>query len=173
MESRVLRQPYNINESGWEYYNRILGKTKKSAFISGPLLLLFFIFCTVLIVGWNIYAWYILIFPLTLVTLFIYFIPFVIRGKYINAMATSLQIKENAVAVETFDWFFFDSKHLQIYNYNVTIKENSGDIPDFPANCKLSFSKEGKMYNVYLIREFFDDWKEIMQQLKNINTPAT
>jgi hypothetical protein len=168
MESRVLRQPYNINETGWEYYNRILRKTKKAAFISGPLLLLFFTLCTVLIVGWNIYAWYILIFPLALVTLFIYFIPLVIRGKYINAMATSLQIEESSIVVETFDWFFLEPKHLQINNYNVTIKEYSGDIPNFPANCKLSLSMDGKMHHVYLIRDFFDDWLEIMQQLKNM-----
>jgi hypothetical protein len=169
MDNKVLRQPHNINETGWEYHNKMRGETKKSAFVSGPLLLLFFTLCTALIVGWNIYTWYILIFPFALVTLFTYFIPLVIRGKYINAMATSLQVKENSVVVETFDWFFLEPKHLQINGYNVTIKENSGDIQDFPANGKLSLSKDGKTFHVYLIRDFFDDWEEIMQQLKSLN----
>ena len=172
MESRALGKSYYINEKGLKYHNKISGQTKKAAFISGPLLLLFFTFCTALIVGWNIYMLYILIFPFVLILLFVYFIPLVIRGKYINAMATSLQVKDNTIAVETFDWFFFNSKHLQLNNCYVIIKENSFDISHFPANCKLSLSEDGKMHHIYLIRDFFDDWEEMMQQLKSLNAPS-
>ncbi len=170
MGNKVLVQPHHINQTGWEYYNKMRRETKKAAFVSGPLLLLFFNFCTALIVGWNIYTLYILIFPFASVTLFSYFIPLVIRGKYINAMAKNLQVKENSIVVETFEWFFLEPKYLQINSYNVIFKHNSSDIPNFPANMKLSLSKNGKTHHVYLIRDFFDNWEEIMQQLKAITS---
>jgi hypothetical protein len=170
MESTTLEETHSINEQGWAFYNRMRKGTKKSLFMGGPLVILFFCFCTWIIIGWSIYTWYVLIFPLALVTFFFYFSPIVLRGRLINALVTDLKVSNDSIEVETFGWFFFPSKHLQIKKYNIALKENSGEVSHFPSNCKISFSTDGRANHVYLIRDFFDNWESVIHHLKSGNT---
>jgi hypothetical protein len=156
---------YTINKEGWEYYNELRSNAGKFFFIAGPLLIIFFIVIMVGILGWTIYTWYILIFPLSLTTLGCYFSPLVLRGKYVNSLITKLKLNDNTITIETFGWFIYPSQLLTVDKFNITVLQNSGDLQRFPANCKLKLNKSGRVYNLYLIRDFYDNWDELIDKI--------
>lgn len=159
---------YTINSQGQEYYKKLRKDTNKSIFLAGPLLIFFFAFCSVLILGWTLYTWYIIVVPFSLITLLLYFSPLVLRGRYINAFITNIKVSEYLVEMETFGWFFFPPKKLEIMKSNILLQENSSDLSNFPANYKIKVTQGGDIHTLYLIREFYDNWEEVTLGLKQV-----
>lgn len=155
---------YKINSTGEVYHEAVLEDTKKTIGY-GALITIAGMFFFFVMANYSIFYGILLsLIPFSGALIFVYLLPVRVRGRNINKLVKKIKISGNTVVLDTFDFYTYSSKELKFDFTNIQVKlkpktESSGEM------CIVKYRKASSNDEVYIIKEFYDAWNNLLSEL--------